>query len=84
MGIGEGRKKDRSGNAECSEMNGYSSKCSHLREARGDNSASHPGWFFAKSAESIENKRVEFLASAKKCKRAQKSAQEFDRKGDRG
>jgi hypothetical protein len=28
----------------------------------------HPGWFFAKSAESPENKRVEFMKRAKKCK----------------
>jgi hypothetical protein len=33
----------------------------------------HPGWFFAKSAEAHENKRVEFLAGAKKCKRVRKS-----------
>jgi hypothetical protein len=25
----------------------------------------HPGWFFAKSVETIENKRVEFLPGAK-------------------
>jgi hypothetical protein len=25
----------------------------------------HPGWFFAKSSESLEKKRVEFLVSAK-------------------
>jgi hypothetical protein len=33
----------------------------------------HPGWFFAKSAELLENKRVEILVSAKKCKRVRKS-----------
>jgi hypothetical protein len=27
----------------------------------------HPGWFFAKSAEAIEKKRVEFFVSAKEC-----------------
>ena len=39
--------------------------------------------FFAKSAEAIEKKRVEFLARAKKCKRVQKSAQKYEKKGDR-
>jgi hypothetical protein len=39
-----------------------------------------PGWFFAKSAETIENKGVEFLVSAKKCKNVQKSAQECEKK----
>ncbi len=29
----------------------------------------HPGWFLAKSAETIENKGVEFLVSAKECAR---------------
>jgi hypothetical protein len=29
----------------------------------------HPGWFLAKSAESLENKRVEFFVSAKECGR---------------
>jgi hypothetical protein len=29
--------------------------------------------FFAKSAESLENKRVEFFGSAKKCKRVRKN-----------
>jgi len=38
--------------------------------------------FLAKSAESIENKRVEFLLSAKKYKILQKSAQEFDGEED--
>jgi hypothetical protein len=33
----------------------------------------HPGWFLAKSAETIENKGVEFFVSAKKCKRVCKS-----------
>src|SRR6266851_2663703 len=33
----------------------------------------HPGWFFAKSAESIENKRVEFCVSAKKRRRVRKN-----------
>jgi len=27
----------------------------------------HPGWFFAKSAEALEKKRVEFFVSAKEC-----------------
>jgi len=36
--------------------------------------------FLPKSAETIEKKRVEFLASAKKCKKAQKSAQEFEKR----
>src|SRR5260370_21153553 len=35
--------------------------------------APHPRCFFAKSAESIEKKRVEFLMSAKMCKRVRKS-----------
>src|SRR5712664_2069917 len=35
--------------------------------------APHPGWFFAKSAESLEKKRVEICASAKKCKRLRKN-----------
>jgi len=38
--------------------------------------------FLPKSAETIENKRVEFLASAKKCKKAQKSAQEYEKTAD--
>jgi hypothetical protein len=33
----------------------------------------HPRVFFAKSAESLEKKRVEFCASAKNCKRVRKS-----------
>jgi hypothetical protein len=33
----------------------------------------HPGWFLAKSAETIEKKRVEFLGSAKKRKRVRKN-----------
>jgi hypothetical protein len=33
----------------------------------------HPGWFFAKSTEGHENKRVESLVGAKKCKRVRKS-----------
>ncbi len=39
-----------------------------------------PG-FLAKSAQSIENNRVKSLSSAKKCKKAQKKAQEIDSKG---
>jgi hypothetical protein len=35
--------------------------------------------FFAKSAEPIENKRVEFLPSAKKCKKVQESAKKCKR-----
>jgi hypothetical protein len=31
----------------------------------GNRSPPHPGWFFAKSSELLENKRVEFLLSAK-------------------
>jgi hypothetical protein len=30
-------------------------------------STPHPGWFFAKSAEAIEKKGVEFFVSAKEC-----------------
>ncbi len=41
----------------------------------------HPRVFLAKSAEEIENKRVEFLMSAKKRKRVRKSVK---RKGIRG
>jgi len=33
----------------------------------------HPGWFLAKSAESLGNKRVEFFLGAKKCKRVRKN-----------
>jgi len=33
----------------------------------------HPGWFLAKSAEPLENKRVEFSMSAKKCNGVRKS-----------
>jgi hypothetical protein len=29
----------------------------------------HPGWFLEKSSELLENKRVEFLLSAKECAR---------------
>jgi hypothetical protein len=36
--------------------------------------------FLVKSAEAHENKRVEFCVSAKKCKKAQKSAQECEKK----
>jgi len=36
--------------------------------------------FLAKSAETIEKKQVEFLVSATKCKKAQKSAQECEKK----
>jgi len=32
-----------------------------------------PWWFFAKSAEALENKRVESCVSAKKCKRVRKN-----------
>src|SRR6266852_986881 len=39
-----------------------------------------PGVFLTKSAEAIEKKRVEFLVRAKKCKKAQKSAEESDKK----
>jgi hypothetical protein len=39
--------------------------------------------FWAKSAQSHKNKRVVILANAKKSKKAQKSAQEFEKKGDR-
>jgi hypothetical protein len=39
--------------------------------------------FLAKSAESLEKKRVEFRVGAKKCKKEQKSAERFERKGDR-
>jgi len=38
----------------------------------------HPRVFFAKSAESLENKRVEFLVSAKKRKRVRKSVKRKD------
>jgi hypothetical protein len=38
--------------------------------------------FLAKSAELIEKKRVAFCVSAKKCKKTQKSAQEYQNKGD--
>ena len=37
-----------------------------------------PRVFFAKSVESLENKRVEFCASAKKCKRVRKSMKTKD------
>jgi hypothetical protein len=37
--------------------------------------------FLAKSAESLEKKRVEFLADAKKCKKTQKSAEAYENKG---
>jgi hypothetical protein len=33
----------------------------------------HPRWFLAKSAETIEKKRVEFLVGAKKRKRVRKN-----------
>jgi hypothetical protein len=36
--------------------------------------------FLPQSAEAIEKKRVEFLVRAKKCKKAQKSAQECEKK----
>src|SRR5712691_1645460 len=38
----------------------------------------HPRVFFAKSAESLENKRVEFLVSAKKRKRVRKNVKRKD------
>src|SRR5260370_1343054 len=37
--------------------------------------------FFAKSAQTNENNRVEFWVSARKCKKVQKSAQEYENKG---
>jgi hypothetical protein len=40
--------------------------------------------FLSKSAQFHENKRVVISGSAKECKRAQKSAQECEKKGDRG
>jgi hypothetical protein len=36
--------------------------------------------FLAKSAETLEKKRVELLESARKCKKAQKSAQQYEKK----
>ena|SRR5712664_429673 len=47
---------------------------------RGKFGAPHPSCFFAKSAEWPENKRDRFFASAKKCKKVQKSAQEYEKK----
>jgi hypothetical protein len=38
--------------------------------------------FLPKSSELLENKRVEFCMSAKKCKKAQKSAEEGENKRD--
>jgi hypothetical protein len=43
----------------------------------------HAPVFLSKSAEAIENKKVTFLKSAKKCKKEQKTAQEHANKGDR-
>jgi hypothetical protein len=43
----------------------------------------HAPVFLSKSAEAIENKKVAFLKSAKKCKKEQKTAQEHANKGDR-
>jgi hypothetical protein len=37
--------------------------------------------FFAKSAQANENNRVEFWVTAGKCKKVQKSAQEYENKG---
>src|SRR5712664_4348833 len=42
---------------------------SELNLVNNDAPYPHPGWFFAKSAESIENKRVEICLSAKKRRR---------------
>jgi hypothetical protein len=39
--------------------------------------------FFAKSAESLENKRLEFLLSAKKHKKMQECGEESELNGDR-
>ncbi len=53
------------------------------RDARRDDSRKgipHPRVFLPKSAEAIEKKRVEFLVRAKKCKKAQKSAEESEKK----
>jgi len=42
-----------------------------------------PGvFFFAKSAELVENKEIEFFENAKKRKRVQKSAQRCEKTGD--
>jgi hypothetical protein len=38
--------------------------------------------FLPKSAESLEKKRVEFCVTAKKCKKAQKIAEEYENKGN--
>ena len=40
---------------------------------RGEWTHPHPGWFWAKSAESLEKKKVEFFVSAKKRKRVWKN-----------
>jgi hypothetical protein len=40
---------------------------------RGEWTHPHPGCFWAKSAQSLEKKRVEFFVSAKKCKRVRKN-----------
>jgi hypothetical protein len=37
-------------------------------------------FFGKKSVETLEKKRVEFLEGARKCKKAQKSAQEYEKK----
>jgi len=37
-------------------------------------------FFWAKSAETLEKKRVEFLEGARKCKKEQKSVQEYEKK----
>jgi len=52
-----------------------------VEETLVNGSARAPGRFAAKSAEVQENKRVEFLLSAKECKKMHKSAQECERKG---
>jgi hypothetical protein len=38
--------------------------------------------FLSKSAETVENMRVKFSSGAKNCKKAQKSAQEYEKKGN--
>jgi hypothetical protein len=48
-------------------------KAGKAKETAGDSSLPPTGWFWAKSAEAVEKKRVEFFVSAKKCKRVRKN-----------
>ena len=54
------------------EKEGFSTETSEGTEFAERKGYPHPGCFWVQSAEPLENKRVEFLLNAKKCKRMPK------------